>query len=154
MNEHICATALFYYDNENITDSHLSFRTMADRENLADRESVGRTLRYDQEDSLSITRAFYFASVMGEWPIPIQNIGSVLTRPGSAVFFPNTYQHRVQPFSLADRSKPGHRKILALFLVDPAIPVISTANVPPQLRHWWAENTFRKSNNRLRGDRL
>ena len=26
LNEHICATALYYYDQENITDSHLSFR--------------------------------------------------------------------------------------------------------------------------------
>jgi len=40
---------------------------------------------------------------------------------------------------LADRSKPGHRKILALFLVDPNIRIISTANVPPQQRDWWSE---------------
>jgi hypothetical protein len=26
MNEHICATALYYYDNVNITESHLAFR--------------------------------------------------------------------------------------------------------------------------------
>jgi len=39
---------------------------------------------------------------------------------------------------LADPSKPGHRKILALFLVDPNIRVISTANVPCQRKDWWA----------------
>ncbi|KXH26363.1 hypothetical protein CSAL01_11361, partial [Colletotrichum salicis] len=41
------------------------------------------------------------------------------------------------PFKLADPSKTGHRKIVALFLVHPAIPVISTPNVPPQQKHWW-----------------
>jgi hypothetical protein len=53
--------------------------------------------------------------------------------------FPNVLQHQVQPFSLADPTKPGHRKILALFLVDPFQRVVSTANVPPQQRDWWAE---------------
>jgi hypothetical protein len=42
----------------------------------------------------------------------------------------------VAPFSLADRSKPGHRKILALFLVDPHVRIISTANIPPQQEDW------------------
>lgn len=48
-------------------------------------------------------------------------------------------QHRVLPFKLEDASKPGHRKLLALFLVDPSIKIPSTANIPPQQRHWWAE---------------
>jgi hypothetical protein len=43
----------------------------------------------------------------------------------------------VQPFKLADPTKNGHRKILALFLVDPGIRIISTANVPPQQKDWW-----------------
>lgn len=47
-------------------------------------------------------------------------------------------QHRVSSFRLADPTKPGHRKILAMFLVDPHTPVLSTANVPPQRRDWWA----------------
>ena len=29
--------------------------------------------------------------------------------------------------------------MLAMFLVDPYIRVLSTANVPPQQREWWAE---------------
>jgi hypothetical protein len=141
MNEHICATGLFYYDNENITDSRLSFRTVGNREDLE------WEWTYEQDDFESIARTFYFAPDSGSSPPATQNVGSVLTRAGRAVFFPNTYQHRVQPFSLADRSKPGHRKILTLFLVDPAIPVISTTIVPPQQRHWWTdENTLRQSN--------
>jgi hypothetical protein len=34
LNEHICATALFYYDQENITDSHLAFRQPIDIEEM------------------------------------------------------------------------------------------------------------------------
>ena len=68
----------------------------------------------------------------------MQEIGDILALPGRLVTFPNIFQHRVKPFCLSDRSKPGHRKILALFLVDPNIRVISTANVPPQQQEWWA----------------
>lgn len=62
-----------------------------------------------------------------------------MTQEGRLIAFPNVLQHRVQPFSLQDRSRPGHRKILALFLVDPHQRIISTANVPPQRNDWWAE---------------
>ncbi|KAH7013507.1 hypothetical protein EDB80DRAFT_533602, partial [Ilyonectria destructans] len=53
--------------------------------------------------------------------------------------FPNVYQHRVSPFELVDKNRPGHRKILALFRVDPNCPIISTSNIPPQQQGWWAE---------------
>jgi len=32
LNEHICSTALYYYDSENVTDSHVSFRQRRDGE--------------------------------------------------------------------------------------------------------------------------
>ncbi|KAG9098377.1 hypothetical protein FS749_003960, partial [Ceratobasidium sp. UAMH 11750] len=35
-----------------------------------------------------------------------------------------------------DKTKPGHRKIVALFLVDPAIHRPSTTTVPPQQHEW------------------
>jgi hypothetical protein len=44
----------------------------------------------------------------------------------------------VSPFELADKSKPGHRKIVALFLVDPAVRRPSTTTVPPQQADWRA----------------
>ena len=69
----------------------------------------------------------------------VQEVGSILCKEDRLVTFPNILQHQVQPFRLADPTRPGHRKILALFLVDPAIKVISTANIPPQQRHWWSE---------------
>ncbi|KAI9154930.1 Citrate synthase-like protein [Paramyrothecium foliicola] len=131
INEHICATALFYYDCENITDSHLGFRTVADSEGL-----MG-TLGYEQGDLDSIERTF----AINPNGNTVQDIGSVLTREGRALFFPNVFQHRVSPFSLADPTRPGHRKILALFLVDPSIPIISTGNIPPQQKDWWLDAT-------------
>jgi len=36
MNEHICATALYYYDNVNITESHLAFRQNSCRDDVDD----------------------------------------------------------------------------------------------------------------------
>ncbi|KAL2682589.1 hypothetical protein Neosp_007041 [[Neocosmospora] mangrovei] len=137
LNEHICATALYYYDCDNITDCQLDFRTIADAEDLS------MELRYEQDDHTSIMRTFDIDSQRDT----VQNIGSVLTRQDRMLFFPNVYQHHVSPFELADKTRPGHRKILALFLIDPVMPIISTANVPPQQKHWWSEET-------IPGDRL
>ncbi|KAL2010961.1 hypothetical protein VTN00DRAFT_3679 [Thermoascus crustaceus] len=61
----------------------------------------------------------------------IQELGSVSCLENLLLTFPNILQHWVAPFSLADRSRPAHSKIFTLFLVDPHIRVISTANVPP-----------------------
>lgn len=72
----------------------------------------------------------------------VQEVGSVATPEGRLLTFPNILQHQVQPFELLDRTKPGHRKILALFLVDPNIKIISTAQVPPQQKDWWREATL------------
>lgn len=47
-------------------------------------------------------------------------------------------QHRVSSFKLADPTKPGHRRFIALWLVDPHKRIISTANIPPQQMSWWA----------------
>lgn len=69
----------------------------------------------------------------------LQVSGSVETRQGRLLTFPNIFQHQVQPFSLVNPTQPGHRKILALFLVDPNLPILSTANVPCQQRDWWRD---------------
>lgn len=70
----------------------------------------------------------------------LQFVGSVETREGRLLTFPNILHHQVHPFSLVDRTKPGHLKILALFLVDPHLPILSTANVPCQQRDWWRDH--------------
>lgn len=84
----------------------------------------------------SSTCAYY--GIENEEPA-IQHLGKVTTPQGRLLAFPNVMQHQVQPFRLADATKPGHRKILAMFLVDPHIPILSTANVPPQRKDWWAQ---------------
>jgi hypothetical protein len=48
----------------------------------------------------------------------------------------------VSPFQLADPTKPGHRRFIALWLVDPHVRIVSTANVPPQQQSWWLESVL------------
>lgn len=131
LNEHIVSTALYYYDCENITDSHLAFRTSANSEDMM------MELDYEQSDEYSIRHTFGIGN--GDEYGTAQVLGQVLTREGRVIAFPNVYHHQVSPFELVDKTKPGHRKIVALFLVDPKIEVISTANVPPQRQDWWLE---------------
>jgi Protein of unknown function (DUF4246) len=70
----------------------------------------------------------------------VQEVGGIETREGRLITFPNILQHRVKPFELLDKTKPGHRKILALFLVDPNVRVLGTAHVPPQQSDWWQKS--------------
>ncbi|KKA25905.1 hypothetical protein T310_0108 [Rasamsonia emersonii CBS 393.64] len=122
LNEHICATALLEFRQE------VSF------------DAYGR-VRYEQEDYHEWLQEV-FGCEQGVIPL-VQEIGDVLCKEGRLLTFPNVLQHRVSPFRLADPTKPGHRKILALFLVDPNIRIISTANVPPQQDEWWREEIRR-----------
>ena len=125
LDERICATAIYYYDQENVTPSHLAFRQGLDAEELmmipaqSEYTSLEKYLGVEQDGAA------------------IQHLGSVLTRPRRLLAFPNALQHQVQPFGLEDKSKPGHRKILAMFLIDPAKPIPSTSDVPPQRKDWW-----------------
>ena len=127
LNEHICASALYYYDEANLTPSTLSFRQAVDAEEM--------TMKPMQNEHASL-EAYY--GVANDEPA-IQELGHLHTRQGRLIAFPNILQHCVQPFKLADPTKPGHRKLLAMFLVDPHIRVLGTGKVPPQRRDWWAE---------------
>ncbi|KAI1433153.1 hypothetical protein GGR50DRAFT_688475 [Xylaria sp. CBS 124048] len=132
MNEHICATALYYLDSDNITTGELSFR-MQTNQDLADEDeyAVGQ----EQYKWLERVHGTSLAAFTGAC---LQSYGNVETRQGRFLAFPNVFQHRVSPFRLIDPTKPGYRRFIALWLVDPHIRIISTANVPPQQRHWWA----------------
>ena len=68
-----------------------------------------------------------------------QDIGDAVTKAHRCVAFPNLYQHRVQSFYLEDPTKPGHRKALVFFLVDPTRRVPSTTDVTPQQCEWVTE---------------
>ncbi|KAJ3361867.1 hypothetical protein GGF32_006896 [Allomyces javanicus] len=127
LNERIVATALYYYDVDNITDSRLEFRTGV------------KPPEYEQSDDRGI--AFGYA-LYRDGPL-VQPWGHVTARQGRLVAFPNMFQHHVAPFELADNSRVGHRKIVAFFLVDPSSTegdkVVSTAQVPPQQADWIAD---------------
>ncbi|KAJ2915553.1 hypothetical protein MD484_g4880, partial [Candolleomyces efflorescens] len=125
-NENICATAIYYYSSENITPSSLAFRQQSDVEFFND-------FNYEQNQHDWLEPVFGFTNSSDT----IQDVGAVDTREGRLITFPNILQHQVQPFKLADPTKPGHRKILALFLVDPNVRVVSTADVPCQRQDWW-----------------
>lgn len=128
LSERICATALYYYDEENITPSRLAFRQGIDEE---------EAIMYPMQNAYSSLESYL--GVQQDGPA-IQDLGSVLTRPGRLLAFPNVLQHRVGSFELEDKTKPGHRMILAMFLIDPHRRILSSANVPPQRKDWWSES--------------
>jgi hypothetical protein len=125
MNERIVSTGIYYWDSENITDNWLSFRV-----------AVGEP-EYEQDDRKGVREVYG----VGDEDAMNQVLGSAETRAGRALAFPNILQHRVDPFRLEDPSRPGHRKILAFFLVDPSVTIISTSDVPPQ-QPWSATSTM------------
>ncbi|TFK36208.1 hypothetical protein BDQ12DRAFT_610196 [Crucibulum laeve] len=135
LNEHISATALYYYDNENITSSNLAFRQQCNTEVI--------NISHDYGQKAWLEEVF---GCDNDGPA-VQDIGAVETREGRLITFPNVLQHQVQPFKLVDPTKSGHRKMVALFLVDPHIRIISTAHVPPQQKDWWMQAI--KQNRRL-----
>jgi hypothetical protein len=55
----------------------------------------------------------------------------VETKQGRLLAFPNVFHYRVLPFELEDKTKLGHRRFIALWLVDLLTRVINTGNVPP-----------------------
>jgi hypothetical protein len=125
MNERIVSTGIYYWDSENITDSRLGFRA-----------AVGDP-SYEQSDYEGVREVYG----LNDREALNQVLGSAETRAGRALAFPNILQHRVGPFRLADPSRPGHRKILAFFLVDPSARIVSTSDVPPQ-QPWSATSTM------------
>ncbi|TDL19428.1 hypothetical protein BD410DRAFT_727256, partial [Rickenella mellea] len=127
-NEAIVASGICYYDNENVSDSELAFR-------VAVEEPLPSTqIQAEPYDYYAHKVQWGMRDTTSELN---QCAGAVSTTSGRCIAFPNTYQHRVSSFELMDPTKPGHRKILAFFLVDPDQPPIpSTSIVPPQQVAW------------------
>ncbi|KAF8702912.1 hypothetical protein RHS03_06324, partial [Rhizoctonia solani] len=67
---------------------------------------------------------------------PVNKLGSVITCQDRYTAVPTPYQHRASPFELADKSRPEHRKIVALPLVDSALQRPSATVVPLQQKEW------------------
>lgn len=131
-NENIVASGIYYYQSENITESVLSFRRGC---------SPPIDSNYDEDGTEHGYVAHYWGYDNGDQLN--ENLGGVVTQGDRCIVFPNIYQHKVQPFELADKSKPGIRKILVFFLVDPSKRIISTEIVPPQQQSWYADALMR-----------
>ncbi|MCX5336244.1 MULTISPECIES: DUF4246 domain-containing protein [unclassified Streptomyces] len=116
MNERIVSTGIYYWDSENITESHLSFRAALDDPSYEQNDDNGLREVYGLEDEDALN----------------QVLGSASTPAGRCLAFPNILQHRVGQFRLTDPTRPGYRKILVFFLVDPSEKIVSTSDVPPQ----------------------
>ncbi|MFD4223217.1 DUF4246 domain-containing protein [Streptomyces griseus] len=116
LNERIVSTAIYYWESENITESRLSFRAALDYPRYEQNDDNGLREVYGLEDEDALN----------------QTLGSAATPAGRCLSFPNILQHRVGSFRLADPTRPGYRKILAFFLVDPSEKIVSTSDVPPQ----------------------
>jgi hypothetical protein len=134
-NEHIRATSIYYYDVENVTDARISFRAEA----LLREDEL--SYAQDEHEPLQVV---FGAPDLRDGPAA-QDIGSISTKDGRILAFPNTLQHKVEPFSLRDKTKPGHRRFLVLWLVDPHFKIMSTANIAPLRRDWWAAEVMRKA---------
>ncbi|KAI6082372.1 hypothetical protein F4821DRAFT_263977 [Hypoxylon rubiginosum] len=138
LNDRVVATALYYYDMDNISESILSFAQVFDSSGLALQSSLAHVIHPDastmlaEEDTESMSRWYGM-----EAETRFQTIGEVLMRPGRLLAFPNVFQYHPGPLQLEDKTRPGHLKLLAMYLVDPHIRVLSTGCVPPQQREWW-----------------
>ena len=129
-NERIVATGLYYYASDNITESRLDFRVTVGCQDSSD-------MPYQQSDYPGYLAAFGFA---GGNELN-QQLGHIVAEEDKCIAFPNVYQHHVDAFELADPSKPGYRKILCFFLVNPTVRIVSTSDVPPQQEDWVAADT-------------
>jgi hypothetical protein len=120
-NESIVASAIYYYSQENVTQSKLAFREAVSEPDYEQHDHNGVKLIYGLENGGTLN----------------QELGEVTTNNGRILAFPNVFQHQVQSFTLVDKQRPGHRNILVFFLCDPAAHVESSATILPLQRDWW-----------------
>ncbi|MFI1222557.1 MULTISPECIES: DUF4246 domain-containing protein [unclassified Streptomyces] len=125
LNERIVSTGIYYWEGENITESRLSFRAALDDPRYEQNDDNGLREVYGLEDEDALN----------------QTLGSASTPAGRCLAFPNILQHRVDSFRLTDPTRPGCRKILVFFLVDPSEKIVSTSDVPPQ-QPWSGTSTM------------
>ncbi|KAI9931501.1 hypothetical protein MW887_010076 [Aspergillus wentii] len=125
LNEHICASAFYTFDTENIEDITMEFRHLAELDSITE-------IEHDPDDSVWLKQVFG----LDAGDSPNQIVGKIKCKSGRVVMYPSTVQHRINRFNLADKGKAGYTKAIAMFLVDPNIRIISTSNIPPQRLDW------------------
>ncbi|KAL8992781.1 MAG: hypothetical protein Q9169_006840 [Polycauliona sp. 2 TL-2023] len=133
LNERICATVLYCYSCENLSEASISFRHRCDSEDLMSLNSLAET-----------TAAEDVYGVKHDEPA-VQEHGSVVIQEGRAISFPNVFQTKINPIKLLHPAKTGHLKLFVVHLIDPNRRIMSTSMVPCQRRDWWAHEIHQKS---------
>ncbi|KDR85574.1 hypothetical protein GALMADRAFT_218670 [Galerina marginata CBS 339.88] len=120
--ERIVACGFHCLSADNITESSIEFRMAVTYPRGFSAGDTGATLRtWGIRDGDSCH----------------QYVGGVPIRPGLSLVFPNIYQQRQTPFTLADSSRQGHLTGIWFYLIDPDVkPIVSTSVVGPQQKSW------------------
>ncbi|KAJ2459556.1 hypothetical protein GGF42_001397 [Coemansia sp. RSA 2424] len=129
--ERIIATGIFFYDVVNVSQRSLQFR-----EALCSWEHA-------EDPNIELVQKAYgitLDDIRNRWHRISQELGPVEIKSGQCVVFPNNLQHKMPELELADRTKPGHCKMLTFYFVDPTTRVPSTEIVPPQQQEWYFED--------------
>ncbi|MCJ1314682.1 hypothetical protein MMC25_008364 [Agyrium rufum] len=133
LNEHIVASATFFYQVENVDNPRVAFR----QETAMNDEEYGPLSHWDTQE---LSEAFGFDNiVLDERGDPNQELGSICIKEGRFIAWPNAMQHKFEPFTLSDTTRSGYCRYIQLSLVDPHYRILSTQHVPPQQHDWWAE---------------
>lgn len=137
--EYIGATCIHYVNIEGITDSYLEFRKPVLLHPEGD-------VDYPQSDGsftahhYGLTPGFHHEGKMNRY------LGLIKAQTGASIVFPNTLQHRVKDFEA--KGQKGERIILAFFVIDPKMRVLSTKDVLPQ------QNVFTRKQTEYHRERL
>lgn len=124
----------------NVTEGKLSFRQATEMESRdylyhPETDDTDWLAEIFSIDAIRIPYAFELC----QGQAAVQELGSVSVPEGRLLAWPNVLQHRMEPFELLDKDRPGHRWFVMLSLVDPNYRICSTQNVPPQRHDWLAE---------------
>ncbi|KAF3083612.1 hypothetical protein TWF569_010110 [Orbilia oligospora] len=105
-NERIVATSIYQYSQENVTDCCIQFRL--------------KSFYIDD---------YQFKPTRGD----TEFVGSMKLSENRAITYPNTFESRFSDFSLKDKTKSGHIKLLIFHLCDPfGHEIPSTRTIRPQ----------------------
>ena len=122
--EKIIATGIYYYEMSNIQENYLNFRGTI---------PVSYDLNYPQNATKYVETHYDLHATDDDHEYStIVDLGRVQTNEDMCLVFPNFLQHKVSDLSLIDPTKPGSRKILVFFLIDPSARILSTQDVAPQ----------------------
>jgi hypothetical protein len=112
--EHIIMTSTCYFEDD-FDDCVLEFRR-------------DRTLE-EQENLMMVPEQN--AKVLGEYATTYQHLGRLNTKKNFMYAWTNACQHRLMKIT-NNSKKTKRRSFIAFFLVDPAIRIVSTADILPQ----------------------